>query len=154
MTEFSFMKEVPSVDVAPDFGDDREGLSPLLRELEQVIGLEATLALVERWGGVILYIPQSVPEEHPITEATGAEAAEKLCGYFGGNHISMPKAVEYRRLKRDHEIFLKRKTGMKASELAREYGLTQRHVFDIISAEQARIQRQKYKKLMKKKGAK
>ncbi|MBN2684596.1 MAG: hypothetical protein JXR40_04910 [Pontiellaceae bacterium] len=147
--EFGFMKDVKAVDVAPDFGDDREGLSPMLRELERVIGLDATLALVDRWGGINLYIPQTVPEGHTLAEAIGKEEAEKLSRYFGGDHISMPKAEEYRRLKRDHEIYRKKKSGVKANVLAREYGLTQRHIWQIISTEKDRIQRQRYKQVMK-----
>jgi Mor family transcriptional regulator len=154
MSEFGFMKEVPVADVAPDFGDDREGLSPMLRELETVIGLEATLLLVDQWGGVNLYIPQSVADGHAIVEKIGLDAAEKLAGYFGGDHIAMPKAEEYRRLQRDREIYQKKKAGTPAHVLAREYNLTQRHVWQILSTEGARIQRNKYQAMMKKRSSK
>ena len=149
MSEFGFMDDVEVRDVSPDFGDDRDGLSPLLREFERLIGLELTLRLVERWGGVMLYIPATVNETQAIVEVIGLEAAEKLAAYCGREHISMPKADEYKRLKRDHEIFQKKRSGVSAPELAKQYDLTQRQIWAIIATEKVRIQKQKYKQMMK-----
>ncbi|MBN2684986.1 MAG: hypothetical protein JXR40_06880 [Pontiellaceae bacterium] len=135
--EFGFMKDLPRTVVDENL-DATEGLSPMLKELERVVGLEATLALVERWGGINLYIPQTAPEGHVLALAIGVEAAEKLARYFGGDHISMPKAEEYKRLKRDREIWQKRQQGACANTLALDYGLTQRHIWQILSSERKR----------------
>lgn len=148
MSEFGFMDDVEVKDTAPDFGDDRDGLSPMLRELEQLIGLDATLMLVDGWGGIVLYVPQTIPTGHDIERAIGEEAAAKLVGYCGGDHISMPKAEVFHRMKRDHEIYQQKMQKVPAWALARKHNLTIRHVWQIIQNERDRIAERKYKKTM------
>lgn len=149
MSEFSFMNKVKKSDSFPGFSEDRGGLSPLLLDLEQLIGMEATLALVDLWGGVQLYIPVEIPEGHKIEEAIGSESAKHLARYFGGDHIAMPLAKEYRRRKRNSEIFRKKNEGATAHALAREYDMTQRNVWQIIQNERNRLEREDYNKMMR-----
>jgi len=48
-------------------------LPPLLQEFERLVGLQATMALVRRWGGLRVYFPtpERVTEDHPYAEVIG-----------------------------------------------------------------------------------
>ena len=55
-------------------------LPPKLAELVDEIGFPATLKLVEKWGGIRLYVPleDNLSAEHPIAKEIGFEVARKL----------------------------------------------------------------------------
>jgi hypothetical protein len=67
------------------------------------VGAEATLRLVDRFGGVEkLYIPKldnKVGLSHPWAEILGDSAWRALCKAFGGQRISLPNCT-YARLKK------------------------------------------------------
>lgn len=53
-----------------------ELLPPLLREFERLVGLRATMALVQGWGGLRVYFPtpDRVTVDHPYVKAIGLDA--------------------------------------------------------------------------------
>lgn len=150
MAEFEFMEKVPKKEVVPDFGDDRQYLSPLLVELQEVIGLDNTLKIVERWGGVKLYVPQDIPGNHKIAQLIGKEAADALARYCGLERLNIPLARDYRRAMRNNEIYTRHKAGESVNDLALEYGISARQLWEILSQMKGRIVEEKYRKLMKK----
>jgi Mor family transcriptional regulator len=148
MSDFPFMKEVERKERRPEFGDDRECLSPFLAELQEVIGLENTLALVETWGGVSLYVPETVSENHKIARVIGADAAQELAKVFGRDRLNIPLARDYKRSVRDREIYSRHQTGVSANDLALEYGLGARQVWEILGKMRDRVVRERYRKVM------
>jgi hypothetical protein len=148
MAEFNFMEKVPKKEVVPDFGDDRQYLSPLLVELQSVIGLDNTLKLVERWGGVMLYVPQDIPENHKIAQLIGKTSADALARYCGLERLNIPLARDYRRALRNAEMYTRHKEGESVNELAREYGISARQLWEILSQMKARLVAEKYRKVM------
>lgn len=70
-------------------------LPPLLQEFERLVGLQATMALVQKWGGLRVYFPtpERVTEDHPYAAVIGTDALLKLAEEYGGlPHFQLPKA--------------------------------------------------------------
>ena len=57
-------------------------LPETLREIAEVVGLEATNKLVEARGGTKVYFPVAAGDDHWLVECVGREAADKLCSHF------------------------------------------------------------------------
>ncbi len=148
MSDFKFMETVEKVEPRLEFGDDRQYLSPFLQELQRVIGLGNTLKLVERWGGVQLYVPGTIPDNHRIVEEIGRKAAGALAQYCGRERLNIPLARDYNRALRNSEIYRRHKAGKSVNELALEYGISSRQLWAILGQMRDRIVREKYRKTM------
>lgn len=115
----------------------QELLPPSLHELVNLIGLRATMALVEHWGGIRVYVPEHADAEHPFVKRLGREAANRLCREYARETLSVPrayhalKAALYRQMRDDYH-----RGSKSAAELAREHGMTERWVYAIVSAEE------------------
>lgn len=68
-----------------------ELLPRLLRELAEVIGLSATLALAEAYPGVAVYIPSQPHPDHPLAKLIGYQNLQRLAAAYGQDHLRMPK---------------------------------------------------------------
>ncbi len=112
-------------------------LPPLLQDFVEVIGLPATLKLVEHFGGVRIYVP-SDPErlsaDHALVRALGPGAAERLTQYSPNAEIAVPRCLAAIRRVRDAEIRrAHHEEGVTAARLARAHALTERQVYAILS---------------------
>ncbi len=117
--------------------DIDESLLPgVLREMNELIGITATMAIVQQFGGVRLYVPISIPSGHILINLVGIQNAEKLADRFGGQeHFDIPKAEAALRQVRDHEI-KQHWPQLSQRELALKYRLTERRVREILGSEQ------------------
>jgi hypothetical protein len=61
---------------------DYHYLPGILREIADVAGLPAALAIAEVKGGTRVHFPARAPDGHWLPELVGREAADKLCAYF------------------------------------------------------------------------
>lgn len=112
-------------------------LDGVLGEIAEVAGLHATLVVVERWGGIRLYVPEpdKLRETHPLVEAVGRDAAEAIAQRFQGEEILVPctprpvRAARDRRIRAEHDP----DAGVSASVLARRWGLSLRMVRYILA---------------------
>lgn len=111
-----------------------DDLPESLRDVVELIGLAATLKLVEHFGGlIVLYVPREIGPEHPIAVAIGITAARKLSVHYGGDCLrNIPLCVAGMRRIRDAEI-RRRAASESAASLAREFTLTERHVWRILA---------------------
>lgn len=111
-----------------------EHLPAVLRDIADELGLGAALALVRWRGGRHVYIPQTVPSDHPLALEVGAEAAAWLSERYGGDYLQVPRAGRYMQALRDAEIRRRReRDGMSAERLASEYRLHVRQIWRILS---------------------
>lgn len=106
-----------------------ESLGPIV----EAIGFAATLRLVERFGGVPVYIPQAIPPDHHLVVLLGRKEAGALADLYGGEDIAIPKCLRYLVDQRNQEIREKYTEGVSAPRLARDYDLTERWVRRIVS---------------------
>lgn len=108
-----------------------DDLPDSLREVVDLIGLAATLKLVEHFGGrTQLYVPREIEPDHPIVQAIGITAARKLATVYGADTLrNIPRCAEGLRRIRNTEIRARR--GESAATLALAYGLTERQIWTI-----------------------
>lgn len=116
-----------------------EFLPPLLQDFVRLIGLKPTMALVERVGGLRIYIPtpERVTPEHPYAAIIGHDNLVRLAREYGSlPHFQLPKAEKALKAVRDARIAadFAHKT---ARELAAEHGLTEGHIVRILAAQGA-----------------
>lgn len=111
-----------------------DDLPASLLDLVELIGLAATLNLVERFGGLIqLYVPRDIEPGHPIAQAIGITAARKLAKEYGTDCLrNIPRCAEGLRRIRNGEIRA-RHPNESAAALALAYGLTERQIWTILA---------------------
>ncbi|MBX3506863.1 MAG: hypothetical protein KF895_15390 [Parvibaculum sp.] len=104
-------------------------LPPQLRELAELIGVEAALALADAVGGTRTYFPKSVGDDHWLLKTLGSEAAAAICNRYGGNYLTLPlgpnRGIAAMRRRRDAALA----AGASADEAARQSGYTVRSVY-------------------------
>ena len=124
-------QQTPNVDHLPD-GAQR---------LVAVIGLAATLRLVDRHGGKDLRLYNTGPSLALLVEAVGADAADKLLQYFGSDPFYVPKCkdalADVRNAKihaeYDHMTQVEGRSGRDTiHRLAEKHDVSARHVWRIL----------------------
>ena len=113
-----------------------DDLPRLLREMVALIGMQATLAIVQHYGGVRLYVPITMTPEHILARQIGVDAACKLSAEYGGlDHFYIPRAAVALRSARNTEIVDKFVKGITLRQLALSYGMTERGVTKILATQ-------------------
>lgn len=107
-------------------------LPQLLQDFVRLIGLPATMILVEQFGGRRLYIPAQPTPDHTLAKLIGFDNLQALSGVYGLEApMDIPRAVAALRHLRNLKI--RAEYGPKsAAKLAREHGLTERQVYSIV----------------------
>jgi len=107
---------------------EAEDLPESVSYLTEIIGLDATLKLSGKCGGLSIYVPVDVVSDHWLTELIGEDALHKLSWTFKGEQIEVPRchlAVLNARARVIHE---RHANGASVSALAAEFGMTKRGV--------------------------
>lgn len=109
-----------------------ELLPPRLHEFVRLIGLPATMLMVDRFGGLRIYIPLEPTPEHMFAELIGFDNLVALCSEFNGDRVLLPRALRALNAVRNAKI--RAEYGPKSlRDLASEYRLTERHVSRIVA---------------------
>lgn len=107
-------------------------LPPPTREVARLcklIGAEATMALVERWGGTRIYVAASVTPECELAQVVGYEAARYFAERYGRDQFMVPVARRWR-------IMAYKTQGMTYAQIARATGSSERTVYRILHEEE------------------
>lgn len=99
-------------------------LPPVARDVAALIGLPATLRLIDKHGGLRVFVPMAPPPGHPLAELLGMAAADKLARAYGGGDIEVPRVP----LRRHAVLIAAFEAGRSYSQLAREHNMTLRNV--------------------------
>ncbi len=59
-------------------------------EIEEVIGLDAAVALIKARGGLTVEVPSSRAENTALARIVGAEACQKMIDYYGPGRLPIP----------------------------------------------------------------
>lgn len=114
----------------------RDALPALAREMIQVMGEEPTLKLIAELGGVFLVVPETKQRRSPrferLAEIVGTGAATAFVARWGGVEIQVPRCAGALRMLRNRSIVQGYSAGRRPGDLARQFGLTERHVFKIL----------------------
>jgi len=102
------------------------------------IGDEIARRLEYHFAGTRVYIPERehLRDEHLLVRMLGRDAAAKLCERFGGEAVTLPNRSRIER--RRARILELRDDGMFCSAIAREVGVTERYVYDVLAEAQGR----------------
>lgn len=112
-------------------------LPRVLQDFVRLIGLHATMILVEHFGGRRLYVPGRPTPEHQLAGLIGYDNLVALSKVYGlEDHFDIPKADAALRHLRNLKI--RSEYGPKSAEtLAREHKITRRRVLQIVGIEPA-----------------
>ena len=109
-----------------------EDLPASLRELRDLIGINATLKLVESWGGIHLKVPGHYRDDHHLVRIIGQAATVKLVQHYGATPLYIPRAARLVQALRNIEIAERYDNNVSAERLAREYGISERQIWNIL----------------------
>lgn len=105
-------------------------LPETLRRLVDLLGWDKAVLFTQRFGGVRVYVPETMTPEHQFARLVGMEGAQKLVDEFGGEgNIPIPKADAALRQVRNAAILDGRAQGKTVRNLALEYRLTERQIY-------------------------
>lgn len=68
-----------------------DDLPETIQSLVDLIGIDATMRIVEERGGIRLYVPKVADLDHPIAAWIGMDAFEALVGMYGGEEIDVAR---------------------------------------------------------------
>ena len=110
-----------------------DDLPPRLAQLAELIGLTATLRLVDARGGTVVYVPDVATTEHWLARLLGIEVLAKLVKAYPRDFMHIDRAAGALRAARDRHIVARHRDGQSTASLALDYQLTQRQVFNILA---------------------
>jgi Mor family transcriptional regulator len=110
-------------------------LPNVLQDFVRLIGLQATMLLVEKFGGLRIYIPLNPTADHHFAQLIGLENLLKLSAVYGReDHFELPKAE--RALLAIRNAKMRGEYGPKSiRDLAAEHHLTERQVTRIVGSD-------------------
>jgi Mor family transcriptional regulator len=83
---------------------------------------------VAHWGGVPLYIPQRIDDEHQLVVLAGRQLALALAAAYGGERLVVPLGAAWRRERLRRKVAELAHAGLNHVEIARRLGLHIRQV--------------------------
>jgi Mor family transcriptional regulator len=101
-------------------------------EISALIGEDATQILIREYGGIRVYVPETVMPESNIAKLIGMEKAQLLAKAFPATSIDLPVDMSQWKSTRNDRIKKEYQAGKSGAGLAREYGVTQRQIWRII----------------------
>lgn len=104
---------------------DIESLPNSIRDIAETLGMTIVFKLVEHFAGVELRIPHTLKPDHKLM-VLGKDHAEALCAFCPEDTILVPMSLDRKRIAR--QVKALEGKGLKRWEIARELGITQRHV--------------------------
>lgn len=111
---------------------DVESMPFGLQRMARVIGVLATLKLVEHYGGTMNhYIPRRPRADHPWALVLGQEAFSQLCSSLGGRIIGVPLLRPSHGQKKRLVLELAAR-GLSAREIAEHANCSQRYAWEVL----------------------
>lgn len=111
------------------------GEQTTFESLAELIGKAEALNLCEQYGGQTLYIRKTEPMPDGLanhwSEYFGPDAHTRLVERLGGQRVYIPIAPPELLLERNTAIFVRRRVGESAADIARDFQLTPRNVHNI-----------------------
>jgi hypothetical protein len=126
--------KVPS-EGTPEARQLEAALPSSLKELRAYLSLEAIVRLIEAYGGAEAYIPSTAVNDSKLARTIGLEPAKTLSKVLAKSKpeiLKVPRAARFRLYLRNMEIISRSDIGATSVDLARDFGLSQRQIFNIL----------------------
>lgn len=109
----------------------------------ELIGLEKTSALIHEYAGIQLYVgtKRKMRDQQLLEDTIGPEAFARLSGEYGGKLIHIPQIAVILQRRRHALIRERFLAGVDAEELAIEFDLSNRTVYQIVRSVRGNIPR-------------
>lgn len=107
---------------------DERILPKQVRDIGQVIGLPATLKLVDSYKGTRVFVPSVFKPDHVLCKLIGHEPFIQLIEIYAADYLEIPKCDNALRLARNNIITSSDKS---QAQLARDWDLTERQIRNI-----------------------
>lgn len=108
-------------------------LSPLMQEIVDVIGLAATVRLIDARGGQRIWLPLSIEPDFWLAQLIGIDKTKKLAAYFNyetGSKIDLPSTLRLDMAEKERVFRTMVKEGRSANKIAAANGVSRRWVFE------------------------
>lgn len=113
---------------------DQSYLPQTVKILVNIIGLEKSMLLVDKFGGTQIYIAKTINPMCPIAKLIGLESLKKLSQeYCRGSYLNIPKANALQIALRNQEIRELKKT-LSNREIAIKLNLSSRQITRILNS--------------------
>jgi Mor family transcriptional regulator len=112
--------------------DLQKYLPKTLETVCSVIGFANTMKIVAGYSGSSVFVPKILKQNHRLVALIGEEASQLMSGRFGGSLIQIARAVKILAVIRDRSIVRRYDRGSKVSVIARDAGITERHVYTVL----------------------
>lgn len=110
-------------------------LPQVARDLVELVGLDAAMALINAYPGVAIEVPRGVrnsPMQRRLRQIMGVEAADIFVQHHAGNPFRVPMCKAAMRDARDAEIIALVEGGEPVWKVAIEHGMHERTVWRIL----------------------
>ena len=107
------------------------------RELERLIdtlGFPKVLEIVRRIGGLTIYFPEKLTQDHFLVTLLGPDLARELCAYYQGDELSIPNMDRFRKTCRNQAIIDAYDNGDSIRKITLKHRLTDRQIRSIINS--------------------
>lgn len=118
---------------------DIAALSPFARDLAQLLGREAAVALFNALGGQLVSIPKGRDNNAKgrlaydrLESAVGEAAARRLCEEYGGERFEIPRCLSLRNELRARAIRRDYDAGVAINDLVARYAVAHRGIEKIL----------------------
>lgn len=105
-----------------------------LVDIAETLGMGVAIKLMQHFGGLEVQFPRIPPPDHPVIAALGETDGYALCEMLSGMRISVPHGRPKRVQRAQIEALEAR--GLDRAAIARELGITQRHVRRVANSAQ------------------
>ena len=95
-------------------------------ELNQVLGDFSARALLDKYGGARVYVPERPYTGHELEKLLGMHALAALCGEYGGMKIDLPRDAPVQVKKKNIIALLQQDESL--CKIAMTLGVTRRYV--------------------------
>ena len=98
----------------------------------EAIGFDATVCLVQNFGGRVVYISTSPRPTDPLPAVIGLDRAQALARAISPGQFEVPRCVSWLAALKREEVANGRASGLTMAELSQRYGYTQRHLRNLL----------------------
>lgn len=113
-----------------------DNLPKSIRDIVDLVGLPATMALVRAYGGIYLKVPTGARADGAVRARLialmGEDAAAALIRTYGGERVAIARCEAALRDERDSRIIAAYDANTSAATIALRENMTERHVRNIL----------------------